>query len=115
MKKLLFAIVFLFTAQPAFACGDGASCEVGNRTYQTKTPPNWDGKKPLPVMLHFHGWGRTGINVIRNKRITDATDANGVLLLAPDGYGNSWSFWGNRRDDINFAKAVIEDLSLIHI
>ncbi len=94
---------------PAFACGNGVSCVLDNRSYQAKTPEGWDGRSQLPVLLHFHGWGRTGTNVIRNKRITGGTDSNGVLLLAPDGLGKSWSFWSERPQDINFAKAVLKD------
>ena len=109
MKRVLIAIFLFFVSQPALACGDGSGCELDDRSYQAKAPSGWNGKDPLPVLLHFHGWGRDGTNVIRNKRITDGTESNGVLLLAPDGIGNSWSFWGDRRDDIDFAKAVIED------
>jgi polyhydroxybutyrate depolymerase len=47
--------------------------------------------------------------VIGNKRIVGATDANGVLLLAPDGIGKSWSFWNENPRDIAFAEAVLED------
>ncbi len=109
VKKILLALVLTLMSFPAVACGNGQSCALGERSYQAKTPDNWDGRTPLPVLLHFHGWGRTGTNVIRNKRISGATDQNGVLLLAPDGLGKSWSFWSERPRDISFAKAVLAD------
>jgi len=109
--RLIFAAFLLLVPNLAVACEDGNDCEVDNRTYQVKTPSDWKSRELLPVLLHFHGWGRSGTNVIRNKRIVNATEENRVLLIAPDGIGSSWSFWGNRRDDIDFAKAVIDDVA----
>lgn len=109
VKRTLLAAILCLAPLSAHACGNGASCALGERSYQAKAPAEWDGTSALPVMLHFHGWGRTGTNVIRNKRIYEATDANGVLLLAPDGLGKSWSFWNDNPRDIDFAEAVLAD------
>jgi len=109
VKRYLLAALFCLAPLPALACGDGSSCAVGERSYQAKAPSGWDGTSALPVLLHFHGWGRTGSNVIRNKRIAGAADANGVLLLAPDGLGKSWSFWNENPRDVDFAEAVLSD------
>ena len=93
------------------ACGgrDEGPCRLEDRTYRAQTPSTWDGKSALPVLLHFHGWGRTGLGVLRNKRIAQAANRHGVLLLAPDGLGKSWSFWGRSDRDVRFVDAVIED------
>ena len=80
MKRVLIAIFLFFVSQPALACGDGSGCELDDRSYQAKAPSGWNGKDPLPVLLHFHGWGRDGTNVIRNKRITDGTESNLSLI-----------------------------------
>jgi len=107
----LFVIcsMLLLPATTANACGGAQLCDVGERSYAAAPPAGWDGRSPLPVLLHFHGWGRQGKNVLRNERVSGATRDNGVLLLAPNGLGKSWSFWGNNRRDIEFAEAVIED------
>jgi len=109
VKRILLALGLICTALPTFACGNGESCSIGKRSYQAKAPNDWDGKAPLPVLLHFHGWGRTGTNVINNQRVAGATEENGVLLLAPDGLGKSWSFWNENPRDIDFAEAVLSD------
>lgn len=108
----LAALPFSFKAANAEGltpCGIETSCQVNDRSYRVATPNDWDGIKKLPVLIHFHGWGRTGTNVIRNQKIAGATKETGVLLLAPDGIGRSWSFWSSPSRDVPFVKAMLED------
>ncbi len=109
MKYILAALLAMTLSTPVFACGQGGQCEVAERSYAAKLPSGWDGDSALPVLLHFHGWGRQGKGVTRNRRIAGAAQANGVLLLAPDGIGKSWNFWGDDRRDIAFAEDVLAD------
>ncbi|WP_421782390.1 alpha/beta hydrolase family esterase [Kiloniella litopenaei] len=95
---------------PENTCMHGTGCKLDGRSYQVKVPPDWDKKSPLPVLMHFHGWGRTGKNVVNNPRITQATDKHGFLLVAPDGLGKSWDFWDKTSRDTPFAKAILADL-----
>jgi polyhydroxybutyrate depolymerase len=82
---------------------------LGTRSYHVKEPDDWDGKTPLPVLLHFHGWMRQGTLIVKHGRISGATRRRGVLLLAPNGRGKTWDFWDHETDDVAFAAAVIED------
>jgi len=113
MDRLIFLLYFAFVL-PAFAteppdCELQIACKVGNRSYHARVPDGWDGKSPLPVLLHFHGWGRQGTLTVRHGRIAGATRKMGVLLLGPNGNGRSWDFWDRSSDDVPFAAAVIED------
>jgi len=90
-------------------CGDHEACVIGNRSYQAVIPDGWNGKDELPVLIHFHGWGRTGNNVVNNHKIAGATRKTGVLLLAPNGLGKSWSFWRAPSTDVPFVEAMIDD------
>ena len=109
MRFVVLLFIALFTT-PALSCGGEGACEIGSRSYRALPPPVWDGASPLPVLLHFHGWGRQGRNVVRNKRITEAAAQNGLLLLAPDGIGKSWSFWNPEATrDVDFIDAVLDD------
>ncbi|MEH6632324.1 MAG: CocE/NonD family hydrolase [Halopseudomonas aestusnigri] len=91
-------------------CRESGRCELDGRTYQVKVPESWDGTSPLPVLIHLHGWGRTGRNVLNNHRVTNATENNGFLLVAPDGLGKSWDFWGNSSRDAPFIRSLMKDL-----
>lgn len=90
-------------------CTAQIPCPLGNRSYHLLPPDGWDGITPLPILLHFHGWGRQGTLIVKHSRISGATRPRGVLLLAPNGRGGSWDFWGADSPDTNFATAVIED------
>lgn len=91
------------------SCGGAEPCPVGNRSYLALPPDDWNGRDALPVLIHFHGWGRTGANVIGNPEISGATREAGVLLLAPNGLSKSWSFWRAPSRDVPFVEAMVED------
>lgn len=115
MKYVLSVLLTLFFTTTAHAMGPWKDChaqipcELGDRSYHVKTPDDWDGETPLPVLLHFHGWMRTGALPVNHGRISGATRRRGVLLLAPNGNGRTWDFWDDDTDDVAFAAAVIED------
>jgi len=105
-------LMFCLLATPAFAqerCQLDTPCPLGDRSYHVKEPDAWDGVSPLPVLLHFHGWMRTGALPVKHQRISGATRRRGVLLLAPNGRGKTWDFRDADTGDVEFARAVIED------
>ncbi|WP_417726515.1 alpha/beta hydrolase family esterase [Roseovarius sp.] len=115
MRSLL---IFLILFWPGFAMADETQiapchaempCILGERSYHILEPDDWDGKTPLAVLLHFHGWKRQGTTVVKHGRVAGATRRRGVLLLAPNGRGRSWDFWTSDTDDVAFAAAVIEE------
>ena len=95
----------------ASSCGGADACALGEREYHAAPPPDWDGASPLPVLLHFHGWGRRSGGVLKNKRVAAAAHDAGALLVAPQGLGRSWSFWSEDSPDSDFALAVLEDVA----
>ncbi len=94
---------------PTVCGGPDTGCTVGERSYAARTPDDWNGTDPLPVLIHFHGWGRQGRTPIRSPRVFGATNETGVLLLAPDGLRKSWSFQSWDDSDIRFTEAVLAD------
>ncbi|MBW4709377.1 polyhydroxybutyrate depolymerase [Roseobacter sp. YSTF-M11] len=91
-------------------CIGQTPCVLGDRSYHVRPPDGWDGTSPLPVMLHFHGWQRQGTLIVQHQRISGATRRRGVLLVAPNGLGRSWDFWQAGTQDVDFARAVLEDV-----
>lgn len=112
MKYLiLLALLFLPAMGPWKDCHGADACPLGDRSYHIRLPDDWDGKTALPVLLHFHGWGRQGDLIVKHQRISGHTRRRGVLLIAPNGQGRTWDFWQPGGRDVPFAAAVIEDVA----
>lgn len=115
------AFVAAFAAAPASAqtnpnsvlpgnpCHGQTPCALDGREYHVKEPDGWDGVTPLPVLLHFHGWARTGKLPVNHGRISGATRRRDVLLLAPTGRNKTWNFRQSGSPDVTFADAVLAD------
>ena len=111
-KLLLVAVAWLGLATSfAAACEGRNACELGDRSYHVRLPDQWNGEAPLPVLLHFHGWGRQGSLIVGHRRIAIDAVADDVLLVAPNGLNGSWSFQRNGSRDTQFALAVIQDVA----
>lgn len=65
----------------------------------------------MPVLIHFHGWQRTGALPVQHQRISGATRRRGVLLIAPNGQRKTWNMWSPETDDVAFAQEVLEDVA----
>ena len=116
MRYVVLLIAFFATQAAAQGSALGADvchldvpCAVGDRSYHAKEPDGWDGASPLPVMLHFHGWQRTGALPVQHDRISGHTRRRGVLLIAPNGLNRTWNFRAGSYD-VAFADAVLADV-----
>ena len=116
MRILIFAfsLIIVSSGVPAAAqdCRGAVACVLDSgRSYHEREPDGWDGETPLPVLLHFHGWGRQGDLIVNHDRIVSATRRRGVLLVAPNGIGKTWTFWRSGTADVAFANAVLDDVA----
>jgi polyhydroxybutyrate depolymerase len=109
----LAALVALVLA----ACAAPLRAEPGvqtlaNGTYRVATPPGWDGRTKLPLMLYLHGYNESSAEVMGDTALVDAVTGSGVLLVVPDGLGRTWSHVGSpshARDDLAFLHEVVDD------
>jgi len=111
LLTLIFALLLLPAIGHAQPCQGPTACTLDDRSYHIRFPDDWDGETPLPILLHFHGWGRQGDLIVKHQRISGHTRRRGVLLIAPNGNGRTWDFWDDDTDDVAFAAAVIEDVA----
>lgn len=112
--RSLFALLFLVVPAALGAeqnCHGTTACSLQDRSYHIRLPNDWDGKTALPVLMHFHGWGRQGDLIVKHRRIAGHTRRRGVLLVAPNGLGRTWDFWRVGGRDVPFAAAVLEDVA----
>lgn len=112
--KTLLALVLLLLATPLHAqdrCTGQTPCLLGDRSYHVLEPDGWDGVTPMPVLLHFHGWGRQGTLIVQHGRIAGHTRLRNVLLVAPNGLRGTWDFRNADSRDVDFADAVLADVA----
>ncbi|UWQ50361.1 polyhydroxybutyrate depolymerase [Leisingera caerulea] len=92
-------------------CHGATPCVLGDRSYHVMEPEGWDGVSPLPVLLHFHGWARTGVHAQNSGRVGASAKRRGVLLVTPNGRRKTWDFWSADTEDAAFADRVLEDVA----
>ncbi len=97
------------------------------REYLIHVPRGYDGRKPIPAVIMFHGGGGTARAAARETRWSRKADEEIFLTVFPEGSrpdpskpadfrtnGQTWADGSNRFDpdvdDIGYVRAVIHDL-----
>ncbi|HET7540500.1 MAG TPA: PHB depolymerase family esterase [Polyangiaceae bacterium] len=88
-----------------------------NRSYTLHVPAAYDGSKPVPLVLDFHGLGGSGKSESTSSPYPAQTDADGVIMAFPTGLagpsGNAWNVGPccvKNTDDVAFAKALVTEI-----
>jgi polyhydroxybutyrate depolymerase len=95
------------------------------RTYLVHVPPKYDGKKPTPVVLVFHGGLSNAEQMVQFCGLNDTADKYGFIVVYPNGTGRlrnalTWN-GGNccgyaqqqQVDDVGFTGALLDDLAKV--
>ncbi|HWA71494.1 MAG TPA: PHB depolymerase family esterase [Polyangiaceae bacterium] len=96
------------------------SVSVGgvSRSYVLHVPSSYDGKKPAPLVIDFHGVGGSGQSELSGSPYPELLDAEGVVMAFPDGLkgpaGTAWNVGPccvADVDDVGFARALVAQVS----
>jgi polyhydroxybutyrate depolymerase len=101
------------------------------RTYLVHVPNSYDGGKPYPIVLGFHGGGSGAKQFIFSSGLNEIADTENFIAVYPNGTGEtiqgygvfSWN-GGSRQpggtdpnlakvDDVEFTKALLNDLATV--
>jgi len=100
--------------------GDGmqtVQVSGGNRNYFLHVPSTYDGSKPVPLIVDFHGLTASGMQQRNLSRYPDVVDPEGVVMAFPSGLaGPSGPAWNVGPccvdvDDVAFTRALVAQLS----
>lgn len=87
------------------------------RTARVHFPAAYDGNKPLPVVLDFHGRGMTPDQENLMTGMNAKGDSAGFVSVHPAGVGNTWNAAlccspasTENVDDVGFVRALTEEL-----
>ena len=100
------------------------SLQVGSlkRSYRVHLPPQYDGSKPTPVVLAFHGGASNAAQMVRFCGLSDKADEAGFICVYPNGTGRmhgvfTWNGGNccgyakqNQIDNVAFVRALLGDL-----
>ena len=130
VSKLLCVITALILAAPALAALAPGDYDIAfthqnlRRNYVVHVPPQAAARRPLPVMLSFHGGGSNAEVMRSYTRMDIAADRDGYIAVYPNGssgFQGRFLTWnaGNccgpaaalQIDDVGFALAVLDDLA----
>ena len=91
--------------------------EKVKRTFLVHTPPAYDGKRDLPLVLAFHGGIGTGKQMEQTTQFSALADKENFIVVYPDGINNQWNdgrgaaFGGEPAgNDFGFVSALIDYL-----
>src|SRR4051812_23112435 len=59
------------------------------RTYLVHVPKSYDGSRPFPVVLVFHGGGSNAKQWVPFCGLNDTADKNGFIAVYPNGTGKT--------------------------
>jgi polyhydroxybutyrate depolymerase len=106
---------------PALQSGDSMeTVRVGSvsRNYLLHVPSAYDGSRPVPLIIDFHGLTVTGMTQRNLSTYPDETGPEGVIMAFPTGLpgpsGNAWNVGPccvANVDDVAFARTVVAQVS----
>lgn len=106
---------------PSLSAGDASKTLMiagHSRSYVLHVPAAYDGKKPAPLILDFHGLGGDGSGERGSSPYPAQTDSDGVIIAFPTGLPgpsnqNAWNVGPccvKDTDDVAFAKALVTEI-----
>ncbi len=84
-----------------------------DRSYLLHVPPGYDGVRPLPVVVTFHGFGASARAQLALSGFAAVADRNGFVVVAPESRRLGWDFLtppSRPGSDAAFVVALLDDL-----
>lgn len=86
-----------------------------DRRYLVHVPASYDGSRALPVIVLFHGLGRSPEYMLRMTRMDQLADEEDAVVVAPQALGKvpAWKFRevdGRDGADLAFVDALLDDV-----
>jgi polyhydroxybutyrate depolymerase len=87
--------------------------------YLVHLPPSYDGSKPTPLVLNWHGLTSNATQQESFSNMDPEADAKGFVLVYPNSPDMSWNagtccaFNATNRDDVGFAIALVQQIESV--
>lgn len=113
--RIVALFLMLMVATPAYSCGESSRCEVDEGYYLAALPKGWDGEKPLPLVVYFHGWNGSPEGAFRNKAMVNGVTRRGAIFVSAYARTGYWRQMGpgraeGGRDEAAYVRRVMADI-----
>ena len=108
-----FMALIVLCAQSAYACNATTPCKVTGGHYLVRPPAGWDGRSPLPLLLHLPGYQTPASDMMQDKEALAVFDELGILVVAAEARNLVWNlpaFGGRERNEFAYLNAVLDDV-----
>lgn len=97
---------------------DNVAGQTGPRQYKVHVPASYDPQVPTPLLFCFHGLGQNAVMFcVDGAGMPAKSDAEGFLLVMPNGVGNSWNGGTccgdastSQLDDVALVRAILDEV-----
>ncbi len=112
-------------AAPLNGCGQRREADTGTvqersvrsggrtRTYLVHVPESYDGSRPYPLVVGFHGHGGQGANQRKMSGMDAVADREGFIVAYPDGVDRGWNDGRGINegvDDVSFTRDLVSEI-----
>jgi len=87
------------------------------REYRLHVPVRYDGSRPFPVILVFHGSSASASVIERESSFNERADSMGFLVVYPEGLYRAWNIgeccrysFKHHVDEVAFTQAILDKL-----
>ncbi|GAA4053582.1 hypothetical protein GCM10022409_45640 [Hymenobacter glaciei] len=113
MSKVILLIAMLCCGTLVQAQQYSFPYDGTTRSYLVHLPSGYTAARAYPLVLNFHGLTSTGAQQQYSSGMDAVSDANGFIVVYPNGLNNSWNAGINNAnvDDIGFVNRLLDVLA----
>ena len=123
MHLILPVLMLLPLGAPVLGPGEHTrtvTIEKRERSAIVHVPPSYDPRKPMPVVLVYHGASMNAKSMVYLTNLNETADKEGFIAVYPNGTGIGdflvWNAGGqtlNVADDVAFTNKLLDDLESV--
>jgi polyhydroxybutyrate depolymerase len=108
-------ICFILLQMSVKAQSDSFLVDGVYRNFNVHLPTGYNASTSHPLVLNLHGYGLDASSEELYTQMNVSADANGYIVVYPNGIGNYWNSWGpagtTGADDVKFLSELIDTVS----